>query len=616
MAISIRTENPNILTEAPSRTPTASSSNNEPALFGNNSVPQNNTSNTNLNTDNSTQNVTKRSKTELYNTLQNISSKYGIKPAEIKEIFEKVSGKTEAELLNTDETEINNILKIINSGIDLLKSQKKEINAKSIIEISKNLKIRLDNCWTLNNSVQDIKNNSRQESFADKLKRFYPKQFGEGYKNRTGKDFDFSDPANYEIIKTYTAKYMENQYKTNKIGIKDMAKMLANSKNDAERDLFDSILKDINSNYRANFISSWLYSYDDDNNRAHAADYVMDNVIEITDGTPPTDTQKITFAARKSQNSQEEIVRTDKKFYDAANEYFRKNNIEEIINKVKNQGIEALNNDEQDLYQKWQQYQAIMSGGISGTIANQNVDRDFVTSHLRDYVNPQIYGYGEDSYREIMSDVQKFYEEHSGEFNLDEESFSNLMNEVTKGNYSIITSNDDAPLNPPSGSESVEAAQSSTSGELTEAAGEQYPPHQTYEPVHEITATNTNEIKGTDEQKNIKTNGETFIKNKDKRTVVSYLLSGFSNLVDGLNSSITWVVDKSVELVKRSNIKDFYFNNTESNETKLAIVEDMSLNEIRKIDGNTTYLSDRIKEIQKEKEERFGKYNPIEMGLA
>ncbi len=366
---------------------------------------------------------------DLYENLTKILEKIEItmSPHELNEIILEVGGKSKAELLNIEQSEINRLTEIIETSIAVLKNKNIEINATSIINMSKHLKIMVDNGWSLKRAVNDVKNNSNQESMADKLKRVWPGVFTA--------DYNFSDPANKEQIKEYVQDYIRLYNKTEKLRNTDWAKMLACSKNDNERDVFDGILKEIDPQYRAKFVQSWLYSYEKDENKINAANRV--NILGATEDTSDKDTQFITHLVRSNQN-ETGIVKSDNVIYETANKFVEEKGIKELIHKVKEQGIESLDDKERELYTQWTHYQSIIKGSYTGTVANQNVDTEFKESHLRDFVNPQIYNYGEDTYKEIIEYVKSYYENHKDEFNMDLASFESLMNNATSGNYDNI----------------------------------------------------------------------------------------------------------------------------------------------------------------------------------
>ena len=375
---------------------------------------------------------------DLYENLTKFLENNNItmSPHELDEIILKVGGKSKAELLNIEQSEINRLTEIIETSIAVLKNKNIEINATSIINMSKHLKIMVDNDWSLKSAVNDVENNSNQESMADKLKRVWPGVFTA--------DYNFSDPANKEQIKEYVQDYIRLYNKTEKLRNTDWAKMLACSKNDNERDVFDGILKEIDPQYRAKFVQSWLYSYEKDENRINAANRV--DILGATEDTSDEDTQFITHLVRSNQN-ETGIVESDNVIYETVNKFFEEKDIKELINKVEEQGIESLDDKERELYTQWTHYQSIIKGSYTGTVANQNVDTEFKESHLRDFVNPQIYNYGEDTYKEIIEYVKSYYENHKDEFNMDLASFESLMNNATEGNYTHVVNNE--PLTPP-----------------------------------------------------------------------------------------------------------------------------------------------------------------------
>ena len=317
---------------------------------------------------------------------------------------------------------------------------------------AKHIKIRTDNGWQLDTVVKGMTTGHEPpESLADKLRR--------SWKNIFTADYDFTDPNNREQIKKYVIEFNKILNNSGKNQVADYAKMLAYSKNDAERDVFDGILREIDPTFRAQFVSSWLYSYDSDEARMNAANRT--DISEIAEGTDNESTKEIAHVVRKNQ-SEEGIKKSDEKIFNETDKYYEENNLKEIIEKAAN-GAE-LTEKEQAIYEKWQHIEALISGATTGTIANEYISTDFKEQHLHNFVNPKIFSYGEISYRNIINEVSKYFSNHPEELKNTEINLTELLNKVTDGNYEIIVSGDkNAVLNAPGSAETSASNTAATS---------------------------------------------------------------------------------------------------------------------------------------------------------
>ncbi len=411
-----------------------------------------------LNTNNvtTTENQTKRTVDELYNSISALCTQYGISLSEVKKmgLLSSVSGMNEEYLLNAEQSEINKIVEHIKQTISALKEDGIEVNATNVEKYARLYNIQTQNGW---DSIESFrKANARtSEGLTARLNRMY------------GKDVTkLSTQEKAEILESYFSRYFNDEIKqkvknasspeeAEKIKesvrtkqITDYTKLLFNSSPE-EYELFRDAIDYLAANKRYAGFDAILRSCDTDGQRtaiANSTTYEQikgweTNADQFDDRMSKAESTQLSARAIEYKDEvhiaeYHEVATTD------ALEFYTEENTEKLkAIKAKIENGEELTEEEQALLAQDNHFKGDNAGQMVGVGNNQVIEpeakKDFLTT-----INNDAYKIGEhaggDFYREVMTEVADYVEKHPETLTMPKEEFVKLMDEVTDNNYSKV----------------------------------------------------------------------------------------------------------------------------------------------------------------------------------
>ena len=408
---------------------------------------------------------------ELYNSIQGIFTQYNISVAKAKEIglLSSISGKSEEELLDAPQAEINKIINLIKSTIDALKEDNIEVNIENLEKYARLYNIQITNGW---DSVASFRkaNKKNNEGLTERLYRF-----------RTGKKLDektiavelskfknLSTEKKAEKLESYFSRYfteeidkkIKNASSPEEIErikeevrvkqITDFTKLLFNSSPE-EYEIFADAIEYLAANKRYAGFDAILKSCDTKEQKIKISDYMTFEKVQKTHvkidkfGDKMTAEDMRDFTALTMQYKTEDASR--KYHEDATNaalSFYTQENIDKLdaIYAKKDKDI-PLTPEEQELLMKHESFKGDNSGQMIGVGINQVMNSE-AKEDILNVINADAYKIGEkagnDFYRKVMEGVVDYVEDenNSKSLTMSQEEFVKLLNKVTNGNYDKI----------------------------------------------------------------------------------------------------------------------------------------------------------------------------------
>lgn len=427
-----------------------------------------------LNT-NSTGNVgkkTKRTVEELYNSIKSICDANGLNLAEAKNsgFLCGISGKTETELLNADQAEINQIIKKIQNAINMIKEDiftirdgKKELTFDLIRNYTKLADGIVPLGWDSVESFRDAQKRTRDNGKKDNAE-----SLSERFKTMYGCDIS---KLSKEELATKLEHYFNVYLKTKdeKTELSDFSKLLFNS-TAKEYNMFKDALEYLVANNRHKGYEAILDSFNTQEQRTQFSNKTSYEYVEKLN-TKADKNGNIPDVQQASKMTA--IVLRDKdlthleeyhnKSYNSASQFYNKENVAiledlnnntEIIKSIQEKLAkgEKLSPKEKrylEIFTKDQHFRGDNAGQIIG-VATNNIILEDAKENLLGTIHHDTYKIGETAgknfYRDVLIEVSKYGNSLPEET---KEAFNELMRTAIGENYTNISNNQKDELKVP-----------------------------------------------------------------------------------------------------------------------------------------------------------------------
>ena len=436
------------------------------------------------------QQTTKRTCKQLYDAIASICLQNGLDVNKAKNIglLSIISGKTETELLNVEQSEITKIVQTINNAINAIKEDIPTIKngtEKLTFDLIKNyvklLNGEVPKGWDSVESFRKAQRKNGTESLAERLERMY--------------NFDIKGKTPDQIaakLEAYFDSYFQSlegsREQVDNLQLTDFTKLLFNSTPE-EYNMFRDAIEYLVSNNRHKGYEAILESFDNDTQRTEFANKTTYEQVQTWNTkadqrgeVPSAEDAALNTAAVLKWKDTEHIEEYHEIASKEAIEFYSdkenlalieetKNNPEIIENiqeklvviekveyiKQKLENKEDISDEERafleananvaltdeekkylDAYSKDRHFRGDNAGQIIGVGTNTIID-DESKENLLTTINSDAYTIGEkagdDFYREVLSEVAKYAKTLSEE---DKAAFETLMKDTIGENYTIV----------------------------------------------------------------------------------------------------------------------------------------------------------------------------------
>lgn len=371
---------------------------------------------------NQSQPQTKRSRQQLLDSLKFLQN-YGITQEEGVEILCAMGfNSSEQTLLNLEQKDLNNQIKIIMDTITALQEDKIEVNKENLAKHASRYASQINCGW---DSVASFRkaNKRNDDSLLERLKNAFGK--------------DYSNASEEELVKAVERYCLE----ISNTDITDFSKLLYNSSDKEIQILYKSIhhferddrLKGIVAAIKSCSTAeaqSKLVSNYEDNKRIMTA-------IDKNGNSMSQEQMTELSAGLASYRKQEDAIEYNKETVKDIKEFFAQKDIQEKIKKilVKYENKEALTQEEQELLNLYNSIIAEPTGQFIGYSNSNVLSKDEKFSVISD-LNKGIYE--TPVYRKVMQSVNEYVKTHQNALAMSPDDFVKLMDEVTSGNYTTV----------------------------------------------------------------------------------------------------------------------------------------------------------------------------------
>ncbi len=343
------------------------------------------------------------------------------------QLLQAVTGLNYNEILKSDKTKIDKILKYISYALNKTNSKKTNLTELGIIANSYYVAVEFGQWSSIEQYERAQRRNS--ESLSQRLKRtgqnldeYMRSQFGAD-RNLLGKGSDF--------VKARKAGISVEEYRA-KRAMQDLSKMLTNSSKEEKFALVGAMKhlsqsENIDKNNRVNFYKMIYASLSQTEQIEFADMYANDKEILRMVGADANRStiQGVTHETAK-HTSEEGAIRLNRSIHDSATTIeARIAELEGKSNRTPEENAELANLKNQ----LNNQYTAMMIGDTTGSEANVNIVTEGV---LEEIIQNNTSHSNRD---QVMQGVAEYTVSHTEEMVHSPEEFSSIMNSVTNGDY-------------------------------------------------------------------------------------------------------------------------------------------------------------------------------------
>ena len=372
--------------------------------------------NTNYNTNNSAQSQpqTKRSRQQLLDSLKFLQN-YGITQEEGVEILCAMGfNNSEQTLLNLEQKDLNNQIKIIMDTITALQEDKIEVNKENLAKHASRYASQINCGW---DSVASFRkaNKRNDDSLLERLKNAFGK--------------DYSNASEEKLVKAVERYCLE----ISNTDITDFSKLLYNS-SDEEIQILYKAIPYFDCNDRLKGIVAAIKSCSSTEAQSKLVSNYEDNQRIMTaidkNGNSMSQEQMTELSAGlASYRKQDDAFEYNKATVNNTKEFLAQKGIQEKIENilVKYENKEALTQEEQELLNLYNSIIAEPTGQFIGYSNSNVLSKDEKSSIVSD-LNKGIYE--TPVYRKVMQGVSEYVDKHPESLNMSPEEFTRLMDEA------------------------------------------------------------------------------------------------------------------------------------------------------------------------------------------
>lgn len=359
---------------------------------------------------------------------------------EINRICEKLGIKVPENKVKLTEAKIKEIAEKVQKLVDSLKAKNLEINAENLFNAA---------CYAIDTKILE-KNGLTREEYEKSVKNGEAKSLRELLGLKEGEEITEEAVSAFakKIVAESQARIKNSPNKAEAIK-QELALqkkqfalcLVATSKEDRAK-LFNAIEHAYAEN-KCEFIND-IFSALTPEERLEIANTIGMDKIQALLNTPDANGNICTIDEKtgmlitisKHQNK-ETITNNQKEFMVQAREFFAREDVRTVQNKIKNG--EELTTEEKALAQKIETYTAIQAGTQIGT-ANSVVLDEEAKNELLELLNRDAYELP--IYRDVLNQINTFVnnEENAEYLTMPKEEVERLIDKTSNGNYSIVAS--------------------------------------------------------------------------------------------------------------------------------------------------------------------------------
>ena len=392
---------------------------------------------------------------ELLEKLCAEFSELGLKPEELKNsgILYRISGMNQKQIESANDAKLKQV-------IDCLKAAIKDSVVDGKIDLEKAGKlgntyfIAVNTGWTIE-GFKKHNNGVKKSSLLERLKETGCLKNDATLENIKPDElekalYDFFNKTLLTPLKN--AKSAKEKASIYKGQLQTFGRLLINTP-DEEKAIFKQAIATLASDNRLKGLNAVLASFETPQAKEAWADsWTKDDFVKVMttkdiEGNLPTDKDQTAIVAGVfAEKSEESIKETYSQMSEPAKLFFQENAEKlKAIKEKEAKGVE-LTQEEKELVAQRDLYKNLYSGTMSGTAVNTKVPED-AKKEILCTMNKDAYKLP--IYREVIKQINEYFEEHPEALTMSKEELTKLLDEVTNGNYSIVASNSDAETKPP-----------------------------------------------------------------------------------------------------------------------------------------------------------------------
>ena len=392
---------------------------------------------------------------ELLEKLCAEFSKFGLKPEEVKNsgVLYRISGMNQKQIESATDAQLKQVM-------DCLKAALKDSVVDGKIDLEKAGKlgntyfIAVNTGWTIE-GFKKHNNGVKKSSLLERLKETGCLKKDATLENIKPEElekalYDFFNKMLLTPLKN--AKSIKEKASIYKGQLQTFGRLLINTP-DEEKAIFKQAIATLAADSRLKGLNAVLASFETPQAKEAWADsWTKDELVKVmttkdVEGMVPTDKDKTAIVAGVfAEKSEESIKETYSQMSEPAKLFFQENAEKlKAIKEKEAKGIE-LTQEEKELVAQRDLYKNLYSGTMSGTAVNTKVPEE-AKKEILCTMNKDAYKLP--IYREVIKQINEYFEEHPEALTMSKEELTKLLDEVTNGNYSIVASNSDAETKPP-----------------------------------------------------------------------------------------------------------------------------------------------------------------------
>ena len=392
---------------------------------------------------------------ELLEKLCAEFSKFGLKSEEVKNngVLYRISGMNQKQIESANDEKIIQIIDCLKAAIkDSIVDGK--IDLEKVGKLGNTYFIAVNTGWTIE-GFKKYDNGVKKSSLLERLKETGFLKSDATLENIKPDElekalFDFFNKTLLTPLKN--AKSIKEKATIYKGQLQTFGRLLINTP-DEEKTIFKQAIAALVADNRLKGLKAVLISFETPQAKTEWhdswSDEEIENVITAKDvegNVPACNDQTALVSGIYSDKTQKNLKETYSQMSEAEQLFFKENAEKlEKIDEKEAKGIE-LTEEEKELVIKKNSYISRHAGAKAGTVINSNIaeesKKEILGTMNKDAYNLPIY-------KEVLKQVNEYFEEHPEVLTMSKEELVKLLDEVTNGNYSIVASNTDAELNAP-----------------------------------------------------------------------------------------------------------------------------------------------------------------------
>lgn len=376
-------------------------------------------------------------------------------------ILYRITGCNEAELLKKPDFILKGILECLKEAIND-SSVDGEIDLERVGTLSNKYYVAINTGW----KISDYKKHNNTESLDARLERF----FGLDKKDPPVKLSSLPQEKIDEYVERYFHGYFLEKIekgmlaaKAYRMQLRDFGALLNNT-SDEDKAIFKTAIKSLCIKNQDKGLEAVLMSFETDAASTEWADsWTVEEIDELknepdVEGKYKSEDEMtqidITLARKQSIERRAEIMQERVSNAVAFCEGDAKEKLPVILEKIKvlkevkdiNVIKSLLTEDEFQIYSEYTKHESNLKSEYIVPFVHSEYTSE-KRDQVLDYLSRKTFDLP--IYKSVLEDVNKYISENPDVLNLSYEELVNVLDKATNGNFSIIASGEDKPLNPP-----------------------------------------------------------------------------------------------------------------------------------------------------------------------